>query len=253
MKLLRIGLVLVTLLLSPLYAVAAGGPAENTAPPPNWYAVELIVFRYTDPRAGSLETWPVNPGTPDWQAAQPLAAPSLPANTPFRELTPVHFRMDSYWRKLQRSSDYLPLLHVAWVQPAIDRASAPFVRIGTPPASAAPTAVTAAPSGAAALGGGVPVYGIARLSTTGPYLHFDLDLVFCGPPAAHLIPPPPGPSAAASVINAPTATTAAITMPVAAACQPYRLKQGRRIDAGRLDYFDHPMFGVLLLVTPQSK
>ncbi len=251
MKLLYIGLAVTTLLLSPLYAIAAGASAATPAAPPNWYSVELIVFSNTDPRAGSLETWPVNPGTPDWQAARPLAAPDLPANTPFRELTPVHFRMDGYWQKLQRSSDYLPLLHVAWAQPAIDRSSTPFVRIGTPPATAAPATVTATPTETAAMGSGAPVYGIARLGTTGPYLHFDLDLVFCGPPAAHLIPPP-GPSAATSAVNAPAAATAAVVAP-AAACQPYRLKQGRRIDAGRLDYFDHPMFGVLLLVTPLSK
>jgi hypothetical protein len=87
------------------------------------------------------------------------------------------------------------------------------------------------------------VYGIAKLSTTGLYLHFDLDLVYCGAPATHVIAPSV-PSTAVSISN-----TTVAPMP----CQPYRLREDRRIDAGKTNYFDNPMFGVLLLVTPRGK
>lgn len=231
MKRPRPALLLAALLCLPGYALAAAGPVVTTIQAPNWYSVELIVFRYTDPQAGSLETWPANPGAPDWQSAQPLSA-SAAAGAP--SLT-TSYRLSGDWRRLERSSSYTPLLHLAWVQPAIDRASAAYVRIGEPPATL-PAAATAAP--AATANAGTPVYGIARLSTTGIYLHFDLDLVYCGSPAQHLIAP------------ASTAVAAATAAP---ACQPYRLRQGRKIDAGKLNYFDHPMFGALVLITPVAK
>ncbi|MGH8398200.1 MAG: CsiV family protein [Gammaproteobacteria bacterium] len=247
MKLLQTILLIATLLLSPFYAVAADAPAAN-APAPNWYDVELIVFRNADPQAGSLETWPANPGTPDWDSAVPMSAAG--STLPYMQLPSASSRMDSAWRKLQRSSEYQPLLHTAWAQPAIDRASALFVRIGEPPATA-PAATTAPP--AATADTGTPVYGIAKLSTTGLYLHFDLDLVYCGPPAKRVIPSsPPAASTAPSTASMQPAqpATAAITTP---ACQPYRLKQDRKLDAGKINYFDNPMFGVLVLVTPRVK
>ncbi|MGA9852322.1 MAG: CsiV family protein [Gammaproteobacteria bacterium] len=249
MKLLQTGLLLAVLLLAPPYAVAAAGPVSSI-PAPNWYDVELIVFRNTDPQAGSLETWPANPGVPDWNSGVPMNPAG--SNLPYMQLSPASFRMDYSWRKLQRSSDYQPLLHIAWAEPAIDRASAPFVRIGEPP-TAAPVATTVLPTAAAPPATGTPVYGIAKLSTTGLYLHFDLDLVYCGPPAKRVIP--------SSAPAAPTAQSAAgiqATQQAAApaptpACQPYRLTQDRKLDAGKINYFDHPMFGVLVLVTPRIK
>ncbi|MGH8321895.1 MAG: CsiV family protein, partial [Gammaproteobacteria bacterium] len=224
MKLLQTILLIATLLLSPCYVIAADAPAAN-APALNWYDVELIVFRNTDPQAGSLETWPANPGTPDWDSAVPMTAAS--STLPYMQLPSASYRMDYSWRKLQRSSEYQPLLHIAWAQPAIDRASALFVRIGEPPA-AAPAAATAVP--AATADTGTPVYGIAKLSTTGLYLHFDLDLVYCGPPAKRVIPSSaPAASTAPSTASMQPAqpATAAIATPT---CQPYRLTQDRKLD-----------------------
>lgn len=232
MKLLQTGLLFTTLLLAPFYAGAADTPAANT-PAPNWYDVELIVFRYTDPHAGSLETWPVSPGTPDWDSAVPLNPAG--SGLPYMQISPSSFRLDNAWRKLKRSPDYEPLLHVAWAQPAIDRASALSVRIGTPPA--APAATTASPAAATAgvADTGTPVYGIAKISTTGPYLHFDLDLIYRGA----VLSPSPQTNSSQTHMGAPVS-----------AFQWYRLTQDRRIDAGKLNYFDHPLFGVLILVTP---
>lgn len=249
MNLPRIASRLATLLLVgvPLLVLAQTPPAPP-APAPNWYNVELIVFANTDPQAGVLESWPADPGTPDWITAVPLkpAASTLP----FMQLTAASGRMNSVWAKLQHSSEYQPLLRTAWAQPAIDRASALFVRVGT--AATATPAVTAG-SAVAAVSAPVnspdAVYGIAKLSTTGPYLHFDLDLVYCGPPAKHLIA-----YAAPIMAGAPPAASASPTATSSVpACQPYRLKEDRRLDAGKLNYFDNPMFGALVLITPRGK
>lgn len=212
----RILTLLLTVLVALPTTLAAAAPA---APAPNWYDVEMIVFRNTRSDAGTLESWPANPGMPAWDTARPLNPAA--GNLPYRQLPASSYRLDATWNRLAHASGYAPLLHIAWAQPAIDRASAPFVQIGSPPA------------------GNDTVYGIAKLSTTGPYLHFDLDLLFCGPAAKNTIP---------------TASTAAANAAQAAAgCQPYRLQEDRKLDAGKLNYFDNPMFGALVLITPRAR
>lgn len=209
------------LLLGMLLASATSSAATPTpAPGPNWYDVEMIVFENTGTDAGSLESWPSDPSTPAWTSAQPLNPAG--SNLPYRQLPPTSYRLNSTWYRLAHAPGYAPLLHIAWAQPAIDRASAPFVQVSTPPAAQG------------------TVYGIAKLSTTGPYLHFDLDLLLCGP-------------AARSVIPASTSSAQAAPAQTVPGCQPYRLRQNRKLDAGRLNYFDSPMFGALVLVTPRTR
>jgi hypothetical protein len=225
---------LLILLMLPMFAQAAG-TSITTNRVPNWYEVELIVFRYTDPSAGSLESWPFNPGMPDWDSAVPLNPNG--SGLPYMQLSPSSFRLDGAWRKLIHSSDYQPLLHVAWTQPAIDRASALFVRIGTPPTTATSANTAPAPVTTISTDSDTQVYGAARLSTTGPYLHFDLDLVYRGAIAK------------ASIPDNSQQTVSGDTAPL---FQWYRMTQDRRIDASKLNYFDQPLFGVLLLVTPDK-
>lgn len=233
---------------------AAPPAPPAVAPAPNWYNVELIVFRATDPGAGGLETWPLDPGTPDWNAAVPLAPPdSIGPAVPFQALSPVNEQLGDAWTRLKRSKSYEPLLHVTWTQPALDRATAQAVRIGVP-LSAVPAATTRAQASTPAAVGGAaplqatPVYGDAKLSTTGPYLHFDLDLVLQGPPARSSSPPE-GTAAINAAVLAPTPRTVPAS-PAAPPLQLYRLRQDRRVDGGKLTYFDHPLFGAILLVTP---
>lgn len=230
---------------------APAGAAQ--APAPNWYDVEVIVFRSVDPAAGSGETWPADPGIPDWAAALPLNPPnSIGPAVPYQTLSPVNEQLDEDWTRLKRSHGYQPLLHLTWTQPALDRATAPSVRIGVPP-SAVPVAGTAvvAVAAPAAVTGTAPqqatlAYGAAKLSTTGPYLHFDLDLVLEGP-AARTYWSAGGINTAA--MTAPGATTAA-SVAAAPVFQLYRLRQDRRINVGKLSYFDNPLFGAVVLVTP---
>ncbi len=228
---------------SALSAPPAPAATPASAPAPNWYDVELIVFRVLDPNAAAQETWPSDPGLPDWNGAVILNPPdSIGTPIPYQLLSPVAEQLDDDWTRLKRSHDYEPLLHVTWIQPALDRTTAPAVRIGLP-ASAAPASTThPLPAGATPPPQATPAFGIAKLSTTGPYLHFDLDLVLQGSP-----------------VKAPAAVTAGIstTLPAGATAAPavpvyqyYRLQQDRRVDGGKLAYFDHPLFGAILLVTP---
>ena len=109
--------------------------------------------------------------------------------------------------------------------------------MGAATAAATPTAAVQAQKP-------TPVYGDAKLSTTGPYLHFDLDLVLQGPLAKQAMP-----SAATlnSAMPLPPAGTSVVPAP---AYQLYRLRHDMRVNGGKLAYFDHPLFGAIVLVTP---
>jgi hypothetical protein len=233
-------------------APTAPALAATQPPAPNWYNVEVIVFRVVDPAAGSDETWPADPGMPDWNGSVALNPPnSIGPAVPYQALSPVNEQLDEDWTRLKRSHNYQPLVHATWTQPALDRATAQTVRIGVPP-SAVPAAAThpmpATPAPSASTATAAPLqatlaYGDAKLSTTGPYLHFDLDLVLQGP---LLNSSAPGTAINATAL-APPASTVAAAMP---AFSLYRLRQDRRIDAGKTSYFDQPLFGAIVLVTP---
>ena len=245
-----------TLLLTTVAHSAAPAATQAAAPAPNWYNVEVIVFRSLDPNAGDGETWPADPGTPNWTAALPLSPPnSVGPAVPFQALSPVGEQLEEQWNRLRRSRNYAPLLHVTWTQPIADVSTAPTVRIGVAPsiapvsgAAAIPTqaapALTGVAAAAAAASQPTPVYGTAKLSTTGPYLHFDLDLVLQGAPMKTTAP-------VSGTINtslmAPAANTAVAAAPV---IQLYRLRHGMRVNGGKAAYFDHPLFGAIVLVTP---
>ncbi|HEY4128703.1 MAG TPA: CsiV family protein [Gammaproteobacteria bacterium] len=233
---------------------AAPAPAASAAQP-NWYNVEVIVFRVLDPDAGSTETWPVDPGMPDWAAAQALAAPnSIGSAVPYQALSPVSEQLGEQWNRLRHSKNFEPLLHVTWTQPALERESAPSVRIGVPPtAVTSPAAGTAATPAPAALTGTAAaalalkptqVYGSAKLSTTGPYLHFDVDIVLQGPLAKQATP------SAATLSSAMPVPAAGTTIATAPVYQLYRLRKDMRVNGGKVAYFDHPLFGAIVLVTP---
>jgi Peptidoglycan-binding protein, CsiV len=282
---LRACLLLTLLLLLPasLAVRAATPPAGNAAANTSWYDVELIVFRYTDPQAGDMESWPADPGIPDWKNAAPLVTPANPATDNSTALTPFMqidaHQLDNAWNRLKHSSDYQPLLHVAWIEPLADHTTAASVQIGVPPPAPAVNSVAGLvvtplpqpaptsgmkPSGTstATLPGQTqpapatptPVYGTVKFSQYGPYLHFDLDLVCQGPIAKHIIQVP-----AATTNTSPVPADASITASAAARLpaatqgfQWYRMTEDRRIEAGKLNYFDNPMFGVLVLVTPHQ-
>lgn len=244
---------LLTLLLTG--AASGAAPATTTpaaAPAPNWYNVEVIVFRVLDPDAGSNETWPVDPGMPDWNAAVPLnPANSVGPAVPYQSLSPVSEQLSEAWNRLRRSKGYEPLLHVTWTQPALERDIAPAVRIGVPPEALAPAAGTGVSPAPAAVTGAAAqalkptlAYGDAKLSTTGPYLHFDVDLVLQGPLARQASP------SAATLVSAMPVPAAGTSVAPAPAYQLYRLRHDMRVNGGKLAYFDHPLFGAIVLVTP---
>lgn len=264
MNRLSASLLLTALLSSVLSPTRAAAPAGNAAGNTSWYDVELVVFRYTDPQAGNLESWPADPGIPDWNAASALlplpATGTTPVLTPLMQIN-AH-QLDDVWNRLKNSHDYEPLLHVAWVEPLADHGNAVSVRIGVPPPPPAATSipgliVTPLPASTPAATGTplpapTPAYGSVKFSQYGPYLHLDVDLVCQGPIAEHIMQVP---TAATSMNSTPAvvnmAAPATATLPnTTPDLQWYRMTEDRRIEAGKLNYFDNPLFGLLVLVTP---
>ena len=125
-------------------------------------------------------------------------------------LTPrSELRLHDTWGALRRSSRYRPLLHVGWRLPGIARDAARWAHIGP------------------RLGGGrdgTLVRGAARVSLA-RYLHLELDLLYDRP-------------------RGESHETLGDAVPTR-----FRLRSSRRMRSNELHYIDHPLFGVLVLIT----
>jgi len=212
--------------------IALAWPAAQAAPPV-WYTVELIVFANLDTSSAGDERWPPDPGTPALGKAVELLDATGPEASPpelrlaYQQITGEALQLNAEWNRLRRSTAYHPLLHIAWRQPGLTRAEARAVHLRGRAATPAGDiqSVPAAP-GAALSGPPAPrspeIEGTLRLYRA-RYLHLDVDLRY--QPGL----PPPG-----------------LEQEVSA----FRLTESRRVRSRKLHYFDHPLFGVLALVTP---
>lgn len=233
----------------------------------HWYQVEVIVFTQDQIGALSQEDWSQDPGLPDMQQAVDLTpAPQAgAAPVPFETVPPDQLQLNDVYAKLEHSGRYKPVLHLAWRQPALDGDKAVAVRIAAPlpddaQGASAPGAVAPAASGAPGpvagdAGAAVPTEGISgtlRLRVS-RYLHLDVDIAY-----RRQVPAPPGDANAAAApagddssanSGAGGETPSVYSAPTGPTIQTYRLTQDRRVKRDELNYFDHPMFGVLAEVT----
>ena len=181
-----------------------------------WYTVEIIVFDV--PGSGELgaEHWPAVPGEPSLEGAVELTpaledAPGGGVHA-FRLLDRADLSLNRVRSTLRRSARYRPLLHAGWRLPGLPRNAARPAYVGT--------WLAAAGSGSdpPAVRGTVKV-SVAR------YLHVELDLLYRRS----------GDDVAVAPEGTPTW---------------FRLESVRRMRSRELHYFDHPLFGVLVRITP---
>lgn len=217
----------------------------------DWYRVEVVLFAYTEPDAGG-EWWYENPGLPAreqtigllMETADPLpgAAPDPPEEDdlkPYLALPKQDYRLAGVRRVLASSRDYRPLLHVAWQQPGLDARNVRAVRLNNtrferkaaeqievePEPGEAPDEPEYTPP--------VKVFdGAVRLRKS-RFLHLDVDFVYFSEtleqPDLEMPAQPPGHRRfPASYV---------------------RLTESRRIKLGDLNYFDHPLFGLVVQVS----
>lgn len=210
--------------------------------------------------------------------------PTGPA--PFQQLPEEELTLLEVRRRLERSPDYRPLVHVAWVQPA-PRGAPPVPvhlppppvpeAVPEPPAGAVPEGMAALPDGTAISAGeaagtepgaGIPVEASALPAPTEPavegpavegptvegivslrrgrFLHVAADLLLRLPPGEGL-GEADGPEAGAAPGEAAADGAAE---PAPALPRLFRMRQSHQVPPGKLYYFDHPLFGMLVQVEP---
>ena len=198
------------------------------------YRVELIVFERLNVNTRS-EYWRERPGRPAVSQAVELA----PAGTASLDI-PValkrsEFRLHAVAERLARSPAYRPMLHIAWHQPGFSRSQAKAIHIHSDVSSR-----YRRPVDTPILEGTVQLH-------RGRYLHLVADLLY---------------HRAAPISTGETSSAARVAGSRQPSLEPQldrepsavygptvvRLVHAERLRVGRLHYFDHPLFGILVRV-----
>ena len=217
----------------------------------DWYRVELVLFAYTEPDAGG-EWWYENPGLPArdqtigliMETADPVSAdsPGAPEDEdlkPYVVLPRQDFRLAGVRRVLALSREYRPLLHVAWQQPGLDARNVRAVHLDNTrfekkaaeqlEVEPEPGEVRDEPEYTPP----VKVFdGTVRLRKS-RFLHLDVDFAYF--PDTLQQPDLEMPAQAAGHRRFPA--------------DYVRLRESRRIKPDDLNYFDHPLFGLVVEVS----
>jgi len=232
-----------------------------------WYEIEVIVFANSQQKGLDTETWPSNPpmrafsqvisldfaqggrprqDLPDFAKADYATAKAagMPGKVPepFAFLNANEFRLNGIMRKLKSDSRYQPLLHVAWRQPTLNPKAAPpvFVYSGMDSPGDNNGLVN---TGTQIIGPqSVKLYGLIRLSVS-RYLHVETDLHYRTPVLQQEY-----------VMEQPTGFFGG-SEPQEKLVQrnvllDFRMHESRRMRSKEVHFFDHPMFGVIVTVTP---
>jgi len=194
-------------------------------------------------------------------SAAPLATVKStlqPTEQPFQQLPPDALTLISLTQKLSSSSNYAPLLHIGWRQPVLEKTAARKIHIHslqtvseqqpvalhTTPSFLntnelmPPPALMESPLMLANIDEVKPAPGYSLDGTLklhlGRYLHLEADLLYRSNP--------PAPEVNNTFLMSLNEVKPPQTL--------FRMYQTRRLRSGELHYLDHPMFGMLVLITP---
>ena len=227
-----------------LLALCAAGAAPIRAASA-WYQMEVVIFAQGGESAWAEGHWreiegplPIADNTVELLAGLDLggeATGGAGRRHAFRTLAVSALELGEVVNRLERSDEYQVLLHTAWRQPGYRPGRAPGVRLGSLRGAAADGRFITAP--------GADVEGTLRLWRR-RFLYVDVDLAFGGIEAWSVGSQGVGaePNAAREGEGASPADGRGGRLPVA------RLTRSLRVEVGRLQYIDHPLVGVLLLV-----
>lgn len=259
--------VLFTLSLSSALAAGKDGPST--------YQVEVLIFAVNDAAALASESWPeyyetsnagqllyVTPTEAGGKTAPANAASASKDATNKKPAVPIYqflahdqFKLATSITKLKKNPRYEVLLHTAWRQPAIDLKdeTGVFVFDGMTepehpveplpePSADAPTPTPAAQIQPRANETLNPDPRAPRFSGTiklalGQYLHVAVDLFYRKEMSR------------TGSVNA----NGKEVLTMHNALQSFHLSEIRRIKVGEVNYFDHPVFGALVLIASAEK
>ena len=218
----------------------------------DWYQVEVALFSFTEPDAGG-ELWYENPGLPargqtialitETLAPQPEAASGALREEdlrPYLALPKREHRLAGVRRALARAAAYQPLLHVVWRQPGLGISDVRAVQLSNTLFEDRAAQPADAPAGETGETVETPQYsppvkvfdGLVRLRKS-RFLHLDVDFAYF---PDTLEQPEAGAQQALSAHRPPLANYV-------------RLTESRRIKPDALNYFDHPLFGLIVQVS----
>jgi len=231
---------------APVSAEATAGDAaaaEEEEPAPvtrggrRFYDVEVIVFlqRHDDLQP---EFWRNDRRLPRHEPEATLMQGVAPSVAVFRELNRNERRLNGLAQRLEQGNAYAVLAHLAWRQPAVDRASAAAVSLPTGLLVQRPAlpvgealegldegwAAEALTEGAAQIGSGLEPHGFLRVWVE-RFIHVQASLRVAAP-AGH-------PAVPAALQGEPLV---------------FDLDVSQRLQAGRVHYIDHPALGLLVRV-----
>lgn len=222
------------------------------------YRVEVIIFRNLDASTEavsqevlrSFSQFPALDQVEPGKFAAVEASLDIPGNLPedLNIVTSKSARMDGVWRRLRSSRGYRPLLYAAWEQNRTDYY--PPMRVHNeriidtqlrPPTNIVVADLAADDPLAAYRSTFYQLDGSVQLRRS-RFLHLYLDLEYRDETTGEAVKP--------GFFDVPVSEVSIDTEnPVVEQHDIFRLTENRQIRTGRLQYFDTPYFGALVLVT----
>jgi Peptidoglycan-binding protein, CsiV len=227
MKILIRALLLLSLT-SIAWAQAVPTAATATPPAPTLYKVEVIVFSHLSPQAYASEAWPVHPALPTLTQSTPI----MPADSsdvlltgapvaavPYQYLPSSDFQLTQTEKRLAANPQYQVLTHLAWLQPLAAKRVTVHIS-GEPLTDNAQNNLNDFKQWG--------VNGTLTLSKTN-YVNLRTNLW----------------------IQLTDVQLQKAGISSSAQTREFRLAQKRRLRNNEIHYLDHPLFGIIVKVTPQ--
>ncbi len=226
-----------------------------------WYQTEIIIFENKSLADAKLEVWPENPGSPVLSGIGTLNSP--PAGFEIRDRSEL--TLSQLKTHLAVARKHKPILHFTWRQPGLPKEVAIPIRIQggikyvttaaveptTRPAidpinnqeTTAGAAITSGLNSEPAITNFAPrqvsqIDGTLKL-VLGRYLHLHTDLLY-----RRMVPNTALRTSGSSSITSQDASTTGSRV------MTFRMQQQRKMRSRELHYIDHPLFGILVKVTP---
>ena len=273
------------LMLAPGLAFSATSKAKQSSKEERWFEVELIVFAHINGQALESEKWPEitdlvlpkkmvelsHPEPKPPEAAKPKADEQslvfeqvnpdanssieepIPMPVAFVMLEDKELQLTESFKKLKRSRNFKPLLHVAWRQPTYGKKHAQTILLyeGMTKPDVVKNKNTKSKNEESIEPINPHFAGTIHLSVA-RYLHFAADLVYRTPVTQRVAIPM---SSDELWNDTPHQTLydpqgPAVKLESWKAMRGFRLKESRRMRSKRIHYLDHPFLGIVVLITP---
>ena len=250
-----------------LLPVLAHGEEEQ-----RWYQVEVIIFSQNSPDYHESEIWPLDFTLPELEKSRELVKPKN-ANTkqpsptfpePFSLADKESLQLGETASRIKRAKDVELMLHLAWVQPGLEQSKSVPVHIyegmleqialadsTNKKVKATVASLEEDPLGLSQMT--LPkLDGTLRLSLA-RYLHLESDLVWREPlpPSLFGFAQEFVPLESEETVETVDAEPPEEVVPQVAGSnyQVFRMQQSNRMRSDEIHYQDHPLFGIIAVVT----